>query len=252
MTAYASKTKDVYRGAPGSLILRSTMTVAACLFCDYAAAADGAETLSLGLGKIFTFFFLTLGPKAVIAPFARSTAALDASSRRKVALTTTGISLLAVVIAATIGVRVLNNWGISTGALLVAAGIILFLVALESIRSQYEVPDGAESKPTGKAPVRQLGFKLAFPYVVSPYGVAVVILVLTSRPETVPMMPILAMLGGIMLLNLVVMLNAQRIAASPYIAPLMAVVGSVLAVLQAALGVQAVLVGLALAGVLPA
>ena len=86
------------------------MAVLACLFCDFAAAADGGETLSLGLGKIFTFFFQTLGPKAVIAPFASSTVALDVSSRRKVALTTTAISLLAVVIAATIGVRVLNNW----------------------------------------------------------------------------------------------------------------------------------------------
>lgn len=247
---------------PGSLLTRGRTTgppflkpavaVTACLLCGIAAAADGAETLSLGLGKIFTFFFLTLGPKAVIAPFARSTAALDATIRRKVALATTGISLLAVIVAATIGVRVLNSWGISTGALLVAAGIILFLVALESIRSQYELPDQAESAPPVKASVRQLGFKLAFPYVVSPYGVAVVVLVLTSRPDTVPMMPILAMLGGIMLLNLVVMLNAQRIATSPYIAPLMAVVGSVLAVLQAALGVHAVLVGLALAGVLPA
>ncbi len=139
------------------------MAVVACLLCSLAAAADGAETLSLGLGKIFTFFFLTLGPKAVIAPFARSTAALDASSRHKVALTTTGISLLAVVIAATIGVRVLGNWGVSTGALLVAAGIILFLVALDSIRSQYEVPVDAESTPTGKVSLRQLGFKLAFP-----------------------------------------------------------------------------------------
>jgi multiple antibiotic resistance protein len=251
MTAYAAKTKVFRPDAPGSTIPRSVMVAASCLFCDVAAAADGADTLSLGLGKIFTFFFLTLGPKAVIAPFARSTASLDASRRRKVALTTTGISLLAVVIAATIGVRVLNNWGVSTGALLVAAGIILFLVALDSIRSQYEAAEESEANPTVKATVRQLGFKLAFPYVVSPYGVAVVILVLTSRPETVPMMPILAMLGGIMLLNLVVMLNAQRIATSPYVAPLMAVVGSVLAVLQAALGVQAVLVGLALAGVLP-
>lgn len=239
-----------WRGT-GSPFLKPAVAVTACLLCGIAAAADGAETLSLGLGKIFTFFFLTLGPKAVIAPFARSTAALDVSSRRKLALTTTAISLLAVVIAATIGVRVLNNWGVSTGALLIAAGIILFLVALESIRSQYEVPGDAESAPALKASVRQLGFKLAFPYVVSPYGVAVVILVLTTRPEMVPMMPILAMLGGIMLLNLVVMLNAERIATSPYIAPLMAVVGSVLAVLQAALGVQAVLAGLALAGVLP-
>lgn len=259
MTDHAAKSRKRHTDLPdargrkrGSLFLAAPVAIMACLLCGISAAADGAETLSLGLGKIFTFFFLTLGPKAVIAPFANSTAAMDASGRRKVAVATTAISLLAVVIAATIGVRVLNKWGISTGALLVAAGVILFLVALESIRNQFEVPDGAESTPMTDVSVRQLGFKLAFPYVVSPYGVAVVVLVLTTRPETVPVMPILAMLGGIMLLNLAVMLNALRIATSPYVAPLMAVVGSVLAVLQAALGVQAVLAGLALAGALPA
>jgi multiple antibiotic resistance protein len=233
------------------------------LCCDTAAAADGAESLTLELGKIFTFFFLTLGPKAVIAPFARSTAALATADRRKVALAATGISLFAVLIAATIGVRVLNNWGISTGALLVAAGVILFLVALDSIRSQYAVADDIAPSAAGAATsdgtrpgaeaaepsIRRLGFRIAFPYVVSPHGVAVVILVLSTRPESVPLTPILAMLGGIMLLDFVVMLNARRIAGSAYVAPVMAVVGSVLGVLQAALGVQAVLTGLDLAAV---
>ena len=51
-----------------------------------------------------------------------------------------------------------------------------------------------------------------------------------------------------MLLNLIVMLNSPAIARSAYIAPAFAVVGAVLGVLQAALGVQAVLVGLRLAG----
>jgi hypothetical protein len=59
-------------------------------------AANGAESLTLDLGKIFTFFFLTLGPNAVIAPFARDTATLAVAERREVALTTTAISLLAV------------------------------------------------------------------------------------------------------------------------------------------------------------
>ena len=213
---------------------------------------EGDGTLALGLSKIFTFFFLTLGPKAVIAPFARSTARLDPTARRNVALVTTGISLLSIVIAATIGVRVLSNWGVSTGALLIAAGVILFLIALESIRDQYGSTDqGQQSTGPGEgASIRKIAFKLAFPYVVSPYGVAVVILVLTSRPEFVPVEPILAMLGGIMLLNLLVMLNAHRIAGSPYIGPAFAIVGAVLGVLQAALGVQAILVGLRLAGVL--
>ena len=217
-----------------------------------AAAVEAEATLSLGLSKIFTFFFLTLGPKAVIAPFARSTATLDSSARRNVALATTGISLLSIVIAATIGVRVLTNWGISTGALLIAAGIILFLIALESIRDQYERDDKPVAAPDGDTSVLRLAFKLAFPFVVSPYGVAVVILVLTSRPENVPITPIVAMLGGIMLLNLLVMFGANRIANSPYIAPAFAVVGAVLGVLQAALGIQAILVGLRLAGVVEA
>jgi multiple antibiotic resistance protein len=228
---------------------RIAVAVLALLNCEIAMGAEGADTLSLGLGKIFTFFFLTLGPKAVIAPFARATAASTVSDRRKIALIATSISLLAVLIAATIGIRVLENWGISTGALLVAAGIILFLVAIESIRSQYRLPEQERVAPQEELAPRLLAYKLAFPYVVSPYGVAVVILVLTTRPETVPLMPILGMLGGIMLLNLVVMLNAQRIASSPYVAPAMAILGSVLGVLQAALGVQAIMVGLRMAGV---
>ncbi len=213
-------------------------------------AVEGDGTLSLGLSKIFTFFFLTLGPKAVIAPFARNTAGLDIGTRRKVAFATTGISLLSIVIASTIGVRVLNNWGISTAALLVAAGIILFLIAIESIRSQYTPDELKPSNTFQHVSIQKTAYKLAFPYVVSPYGVAVVILVLTSRPATVPIEPILAMLGGIMVLNLVVMLNAQRIAASAYIAPIFAVIGAVLGVLQAALGVQAVLTGFRLAGMI--
>lgn len=215
-------------------------------------SSQGDDTLALGLTKIFTFFFLTLGPKGVIGPFAQSTAGQDAGHRQKVAFATTGISLLSIVIAATIGVRVLSSWGVSTGALLIAAGIILFLIALDSIREQYNQQEPANQKnsPRKITAVRKQAFKLAFPYVVSPYGVAVVILVLTSRPAHVPIEPILAMLGGIMVLNLVVMLNAHRIVQSPYIAPVFAVLGAVLGVLQAALGIQAILTGFRLAGFL--
>jgi multiple antibiotic resistance protein len=212
-------------------------------------AAEPEATLTLGLSKIFTFFFLTLGPKAVIAPFARSTASLDAERRRQVAFATIGISLLSILVAATIGVRVLTNWGVSHGALMIAAGIMLFLIALNSIREQYVAEEHAPARPVNDVSVRHMAFRLAFPYVVSPYGVAVVILVLTSRPDFVDLTPILAMLGGIMVLNLLAMLAAHRIASSPYIAPGFAVLGAVLGVLQAALGIQAILSGLRLAGV---
>ena len=213
------------------------------------SGAGGPGGLTLELGKIFTFFFLTLGPKNVIAPFARKTRPLDAAGKRRVALLATGISLVSVLIAATAGVRVLHSWGISSGALLIAAGIILFLVALDAIRDRYDPPVKSEQSDPELRSARLLAFEIAFPYIVSPYGVAVVILVLTTRPNAVSVLPILAMLGGIMLLNLLTMLNADRFVRSTYVAPAMAVVGSVLAVLQAALGIQAVLIGLRLAGV---
>ena len=213
------------------------------------SGAGGPGGLTLELGKIFTFFFLTLGPKNVIAPFARKTRPLDAAGKRRVALLATGISLVSVLIAATAGVRVLHSWGISSGALLIAAGIILFLVALDAIRDRYDPPVKSEQSDPELRPARLQAFEIAFPNNVSPYGVAVVILVLTTRPDAVSVLPILAMLGGIMLLNLLAMLNADRFVRSTYVAPAMAVVGSVLAVLQAALGIQAVLIGLRLAGV---
>jgi multiple antibiotic resistance protein len=213
-------------------------------------AADGpSAALTLELGKVFTFFLLTLGPKNVIGPFARKTRPLDVGGRRRVALIATGISLLSVLIASTIGVRVLEGWGISSGALLIAAGTILFLVALDAIRDRYE-PGATQARQEPEVrPARQLAFEIAFPYIVSPYGVAVVILVLSTRPDAVSVIPIVAMLGGIMLLNLLAMLNADRFVRSTYVAPAMAIIGSVLAVLQAALGIQAVLIGLRLAGV---
>lgn len=228
--------------------------VTACLLLSQSTrlfAADGTTaTLSLGLGEIFTFFFLTLGPSAVIQPFARETAGLVPKARRRAAFATIGIALTAILVAATIGVKVLSKWGISSGALLITAGIILFLVALHTIRSQYGRAE--DETPTGSAQksIARIAFHTAFPYVVSPYGVAVVILVLTTRPDSATLAPIIAMLLGIMLLNAMVMLVAHRIAQSMYLVPLLAVVSSVLAVLQAALGIQMVLTGLRMAGVI--
>ena len=232
--------------------MATALTTACGLFAFpmLAYAREGDAVLALELSKIFTFFFLTLGPKAVIAPFARNTANLEPMQRNRLALVTTAISLLSIMIAATIGVRVLHNWGISTGSLLIAAGIILFLIALDSIRSQYvpDVEDKMPVNPGAESSIRKMAFSLSFPYVISPYGVTVVILVLTSSPAQVTLGPIVAMLGGIMLLNFIVMLNASRIVTSPYITPVFAMLGAVLGVLQAALGIQAVLVGLRLSG----
>jgi multiple antibiotic resistance protein len=216
-----------------------------------AAATGGSPAdlsgVALDLGRVFTFFFLTLGPKQVLVPFARATKAMAVGERLSLALGTAALSLFSVVLAATLGVRVLGNWGISPAALLLTAGFLLLLVALDAIRDQYTGENNGEIAAEGISRTR-LVFRLAFPYVVSPYGVAVVILAMTLRPAEAEIWPVFAMLAALMALNFAMMILAGRILATDFIAPLLAIVGSILAVLQAALGVQMLLVGLRLAG----
>jgi multiple antibiotic resistance protein len=231
-------------------LFAAACVVAVSALPAFAEVPEQPGAHQVDLARVFTFFFLTLGPKNVIGPFVRMTAAQPGSARVRVALLATFVALVSVAVAATLGVRILSTWGISPGALQIAAGIILFLVSLQSIRDQYDAA-GAKAPPPADGPVdvRRIAFQLAFPHIVAPYGVAVVILVLAMRPEHVAPDPIYAMLAGIMLLNMGTMFIAHRIARSALVAPLLAILASVLAVLQAAFGVQAVIAGLRLVGI---
>jgi len=224
--------------------------VLACCLPSVAFAEPVDSVLSLELSKVFTFFVLTLGPFAAIRPFSYATQHLPAEQRRLAAIATAGVALASVLVAATVGVWVLSRWGVSVGALLITAGIMLFLVALNSIRDQYSHRgDAAEDHFHGDE-IRRIAFKTAFPYIVSPYGVAVVVLVATTRPVSVPLPLTFALLAGIMLFNGLILLLAQRSTESKSIllAPALSLLSSTLAVLQAALGVQAILLGLKSAG----
>lgn len=88
-----------------------------------------------------------------------------------------------------------------------------------------------------RALVRQL-----IPRIVTPYGIAAVILLLTLMPERT--VTIVAILIGIMILDLVAMLFARKILA--VVAFPLQIVGTVMGVLQVALSVQMVLYGIRL------
>ena len=208
------------------------------------------DSLNLDIGKIFTFLFLTLGPMSVIRPFSVMTNSMSASGRRWTALVATVAATLSVVFAATAGTGLLNRWGVSVGSLLIAAGILLFLVAVRVIAAQYSHgPDNRDEEvTTGNASPAELGFRIAFPYEVSPYGIAVVVLVLAIRSSSDSPYPLYAILAGIMLLNGLAMLIAHRLVRSMLLSPAISIVSSVMAVLQAALGVEAVLTGLKIYG----
>jgi multiple antibiotic resistance protein len=166
------------------------------------------------LAEAFTFLFVTLGPLNIIVPFAAMTKGRTSASKRRLAFKA--------ILLATI---------VSGGALLLAAGAILFLVALAA----------ADRTPSES----ELAFSpLAFPTIVTPYGLALLILLFTLHPLDSGGLRILLIAAFVLASDLLAMLCTDLIAKIPCIKPALNILGYVIGVLLIALGVQAVADGL--------
>ena len=241
---------------------RKTVTVLALFGAEAPAAfAHGVATAAQrqgavsnwSLGEAFTFLFVALGPLNVIGPFATTTRGLDAAFKRRLAFRAFLVATIALFIAATLGAITLQAWGISVGALLLAAGSILFLVALRPVLAGYS-PRGCRVQATAAAAVPapsepELAFSpLAFPTIITPYGLALLILLFTLHPLGSGGLWILAIASFVLALDLSAMLCTDLVDKIPFIKPGLDILGCVMGVLLIALGVQAVADGLRLLG----
>lgn len=234
------------------VIMRLAVSVAGPCLVAAAAQAQSAPAAPApqhpDLSQVFVFFFLMLGPIKIVGPFVRITRALDDAARHHLAMRAFLISSASTVIAAVVGHTVLQNWHVSLGALLLAGGVVLFLVALQQVLQQYAAPP-PEALPAADGPGQAAdAARIAFPTVVTPYGIAVVIIVLATSPGLTYGIAVIAILLGVMVLNLLAMLYARQILRTIGIMPLQ-VLGAVLSVLQVALGVQMILWSLAMLGI---
>lgn len=215
------------------------------------AAATGQAThaSAFTLSEAFTFLFLTIGPLKIIGPFAAMTRGQDPAFKRLLAVQGTGIAAIAALAASTIGASVLRKWGISVGALLITIGILLFMVALRTVMEQYEPPKPGPAAPQpGASPSARAAFSpLAFPTIIPPYGVGVLVVLVTLHVGTTVQLTLLV--AAILALDLLAMLSADAIVKQPMLAPVLGIVGTVAGVLQVALGVQAIVGGLRALGI---
>ena len=203
----------------------------------------------LGLGAIFTLFFVTLGPIKLLGPFAQQTQELDPGTLRSIALRVFVIGLVAVLAAAYLGTALARKWGVSTPALEITAGLILCLVAMRLAMQPYE---GARTPPPPlpAAPMAAT-LRLTFPLVVTPYGIAAVIAVLQSSVEPRRVGAVYLLLVIVLVLNLLAMLFARDLVRAPVLLVLQ-VLGAVLGVLQVGLAVQIIIRALRDLQMLPA
>jgi len=185
--------------------------------------------------QIFTFLFLMLGPFKMLGPFTRITLGEDPKLTRQIALRATLFSSLALLLAAFVGETVLTKFGIPLPILSMSGGIILFMVALLNIIHQFIIPDKQEAQ---KAPatLKMAMTPLAFPSIVTPYGIAAVIVFLALTPELNGKLIVGAIVIVIMLINLFFMLINRYI--YKVLALALPILGAILGVVQVALGLM--------------
>jgi multiple antibiotic resistance protein len=214
-------------------------------------AAGQAPVRHFPIVQIFTFLFLMLGPFKIIAPFSKITKGADARFTRQLAVRATLFSCLALLLAAILGESMLSNFGIPLPVLALSGGIILFLVALQNILQQFTPPTSRSEEATVPAATPSMNMALtplAFPTIVTPYGIAALVVFLTFSTGMESRLTIGAVVLVIMLLNLFVMLLTRHIL--PVLGVLLPILGAVLGVVQVALGLQIINNSLKALGVL--
>jgi small neutral amino acid transporter SnatA (MarC family) len=215
-----------------------------------ATPASPAQERQFTAAYVFTFLFLMLGPFKIIAPFSRIIRGADTGLIRKIAVLSILFSSLALLLAALLGERILSSYGIPVPVLALSAGIILFLVALKGVLEQFAPTEQHDERlaPPEAPTLRTALAPLAFPTIVTPYGIAALVVFLALSQSLESRLTIGAVVVAIMLLNLIVMLVTRRLL--PVLAFVLPVLGAVLGVVQVALGLQIINNSLRALGVL--
>ena len=226
-------------GAPARR--RLLLLSGAILAVMHASAGLAAESLSSQMlsrqfptAQVFVFLFLMLGPLKILAPFAQMTRGADTALARQIAGRATLVSCVALVIAAVVGESQLNSYGIPVPVLALAAGIILFLVALIDILHQFSQHAEERGEPPAVPTLRMAMTPLAFPIIITPYGIATFVVLLAISPTRESQLSVAALAALVMLLNLVVMLVSRRV--MPVLAMVLPILGGIFGVIQVALG----------------
>ena len=241
--------RDSNRHARAGRIWPRVAFMVLCIVCllqgNTLLAAEGASDpgpmKAIPIAQVIMFFFLMLGPIKIIGPFANATQTADTMLARRIAFRAFFFSSAALLLAALMGESFLAKYSIPLPVLAIAGGVILFLVAHRGILQQFRPPpqrEGAAVAPTLKIAMTPI----AFPTIVTPYGIAALIIFLALSPDMKGKMAIVTVLLGIMLLNMVVMLLARHILR--FMGVFLEILGAVLGIIQVALGLEIILVNL--------
>lgn len=196
--------------------------------------ASATDAYLLTPANLLLLFFIVFGPAKLLVPFHLATQEMDTRSLRTTAIKVTAISSITLTIAGLIGGAMMGQWRISVPVMELAGGLIFLLVALRLVLAQYgeQLPPPAVSGGSGV-------MRLIFPGIVTPYGIAALIALMTLSGGVQRSAIVLGAMLSVMALNLLSMLFARSILHRIGPMPLH-ILAAILAVQQVALALQVI------------
>ena len=189
------------------------------------------DPTQLPLKQLFVLLFMMTGPLKVVPTFAALR--LPPGDRPRVIRKAVLVAAAALLVAIFLGHAVMRSWGASPQAVAGAAGLLLGIAALQAILGWGGKPEAPADGDPAMSP-------LAFPTLVPPYAVGVLILFASFFPDTASLGRMAGLAIGIMALNWAAMTFAEQILR--VLRPTaLRVLGSVFGVLQLSLAIEMVL-----------
>lgn len=189
------------------------------------------QSYLLNYGQIMTLFMVMLGPFRLLVPYVKRTQELPLISIRKLAASATMIAIITLVIGGLIGKNTMNKWSIDPPILLLAGGLVFFLSVIKTLA--FPAPEQV-TQPKSTPPTAA---EVALNLIITPWGMTSVILLIALSHDTKRTLGVFAVLGVIMILDLVFMIFGRQILKVVGALPLQ-ILNKALGVLQLALSIQ--------------
>jgi small neutral amino acid transporter SnatA (MarC family) len=197
---------------------------------------------------MFLLLLIGIGPKIALVPFLETTRQMPQATQRRVLrkmlITAATVAVLLLILGGLL-TRLLH---FSPGALGVASGIILLIIAVTMVLGQHD--QNSASHPTeDRDPMQVAVFPLAVPYLLNPAGIVVLVTASAEAASVSVVAVVVGILIVILLLDIVVFRWAVTVS-NHLDASRMLVTEKVFGFLLAALAVQLALDGLSDVGVI--
>jgi small neutral amino acid transporter SnatA (MarC family) len=196
----------------------------------------------------FLLLLIGIGPKIALVPFLETTKQMPETTKRLVLrkmLTTAGTVAVLLLVLGGLLTRLLH---FSPGALGVASGIILLIIAVTMVLGQSDGNSGSHSAED-RDPMQAAVYPLAVPYLLNPAGIVVLVTASAEASTLAVDAVVVGLLIAILALDVVVFRWAVQV--SSHLDPSrMLVTEKIFGFLLAALAVQLVLNGLSDVGVI--